>query len=80
MIRALGWTARPSCVRSSPRRAASIAWVTFTCSQAVKYQYGRERSAGTFDSQRLAARETRAAEAAIEVGSWIDPSQGQDDI
>ncbi|MGI8681353.1 MAG: tyrosine-type recombinase/integrase [Mycobacteriales bacterium] len=38
---------------------------------------GRERSAGTYDSKRLALREARAAEAAIEAGDWIDPSHGK---
>ncbi|MGH8893230.1 MAG: tyrosine-type recombinase/integrase [Actinomycetes bacterium] len=38
---------------------------------------GRSRSAGTFDSKRLALREARAAEAAIEAGNWIDPSNGK---
>ena len=38
---------------------------------------GRERSAGTFDSKRVALREARAAEAAIESGSWIDPTYGK---
>ncbi len=38
---------------------------------------GRTRSAGTFDSKRVALREARAAEAAIESGSWIDPSNGK---
>ena len=37
---------------------------------------GRERSAGTFNSKRVALHEARAAEAAIESGSWIDPSHG----
>jgi Phage integrase, N-terminal SAM-like domain len=38
---------------------------------------GRARSAGTFDSKRVALHEARAAEAAIESGSWIDPSLGK---
>ena len=36
---------------------------------------GRERSAGT-STRRLALR-GRAAEAAVESGSWIDPSRGK---
>jgi hypothetical protein len=37
----------------------------------------RLRSAGTFDSKRVALAEARSAEAAIKTGSWIDPSDGR---
>ena len=38
---------------------------------------GRDRSAGTFDSKRVAERAARGAENAIIEGRWIDPTDGK---
>ena len=38
---------------------------------------GRDRSAGTFDSKRVAERAARGAKNAMVEGKWIDPTDGK---
>ncbi|HZL05366.1 MAG TPA: site-specific integrase, partial [Coriobacteriia bacterium] len=38
---------------------------------------GRQRSAGTFPSERAALRAARRAESTVETGGWIDQASGR---
>jgi integrase len=62
-------------VAYAKRRVTNDGQVRYT---AVYLDPGeRERSAGTFDSKRVAERTARVAEQAVREGGWIDPSNGK---